>query len=510
MRKLFYFLSVLLFFFSSSEAQNMDLIKQYEQEATGATDDKVRVDALNKLVAEYLNTAGGDEAFWQKVLKYAKDAQNLSDRIKYKKGLAESYINLAACYRKLDIPLKAKQYDFLAQKARSDLAEENERLAKEEEQKRKEKEAELQKEKDELARKQSEMKAKQEENERLAKEGKISKEEAEKRAKEISRQQEIVNAKQHQLSTAKQTIEQQSETIKQKDVVIVHSMEAMDSLEMLNKIAEQKLEIVELENENHRKEKIIYIGFAVLGIALAGVMTLLFVYQRRTSKILASKNKIIEEEKRRSNELLLNILPLELANELKETGSAEPRNYDFVTVLFTDFKDFTKVSENLSAKDLVDEIDYCFSAFDDIISRYDIEKIKTIGDAYLCAGGVPVAETHNPAKVVKAALEIQRFMYRLRKEREGTGKPTFEIRIGIHTGPLVAGVVGSKKFGYDIWGDTVNTAARMEQNSEYGKVNISDATYQEVKNNFICTSRGKLYDKTSKKEIEMYFVEKEV
>ena len=143
------------------------------------------------------------------------------------------------------------------------------------------------------------------------------------------------------------------------------------------------------------------------------------------------------------------------------------------------------------------------------MTKYGIEKIKTIGDAYLCAGGIPIANTHDPLKVVRAALEIQQFMEKIKNERDGTDKPYFEIRIGIHTGPLVAGVVDSKKFAYDIWADTVNTAARMEQNSEPGKVNISEATFNLVKSHFRCTHRGKLYAK-NKGEVEMYFVDSEI
>ena len=203
---------------------------------------------------------------------------------------------------------------------------------------------------------------------------------------------------------------------------------------------------------------------------------------------------------------MLNILPAETAEELKKYGHAEAKSYDTVSVLFTDFKGFTQISERLSPEELVLEIDYCYKAFDQITEKYGIEKIKTIGDAYMAAGGVPTTNTSNPTDTVSAALEIRDFMLKYKAERNASGREGFEIRIGVHTGPVVAGIVGIKKFAYDIWGDTVNTAARMENSGEVGKVNISGSTYELVKDQFQCTYRGKVMAK-NKGEIDMYFVE---
>ncbi len=211
----------------------------------------------------------------------------------------------------------------------------------------------------------------------------------------------------------------------------------------------------------------------------------------------------IYKGKKRSDELLLNILPEETAKELKQKGYADARQFDEVTVLFTDFKGFTQISEKLSPTELVSAIDECFKAFDEIINKYNIEKIKTIGDAYMAAGGLPVPNKTNAQDVVNAALEMRDWMLKY-KERKGDNG--FEIRIGIHTGPVVAGIVGIKKFQYDIWGDTVNTASRMESSGEVGKVNISQTTYELVNGRFNCESRGKVQAK-GKGEIEMYFVE---
>jgi class 3 adenylate cyclase len=208
----------------------------------------------------------------------------------------------------------------------------------------------------------------------------------------------------------------------------------------------------------------------------------------------------------RSENLLLNILPKEVAEELKANGNAQTKSYASVTVMFTDFKDFTKISETLSPTELVEEIDLVFRKFDHIVSRYPIEKIKTIGDAYMCAGGLPVANDTHPFDLVNAALDIQAFMRAHIEDRRRAGKQPFELRIGIHTGPVVAGVVGEKKFAYDIWGDTVNLASRMESSGEAGKVNISGSTYAIVKNAFHCTHRGKVPAK-NKGEVDMYFVD---
>jgi class 3 adenylate cyclase len=213
----------------------------------------------------------------------------------------------------------------------------------------------------------------------------------------------------------------------------------------------------------------------------------------------------LKAEKEKSDDLLLNILPAEVAEELKQTGHCQAKTFSMVTVMFMDFKDFTSVSERVSAELLVDEINACFSAFDGIIQKFRIEKIKTVGDAYICAGGLPSLNLTHAVDVVNAAIEIQNFMLHRKKEKEAAGEFTFDMRVGINTGPVVAGIVGVKKFQYDIWGDTVNLAARMEQNSEAGKINISGSTYKLVKDTFHCVYRGKIETK-NKGEVEMYFV----
>ena len=252
-----------------------------------------------------------------------------------------------------------------------------------------------------------------------------------------------------------------------------------------------------IQDEVIHRQKIIRNTF-IIGFAIVIIFAGIFFKQRNR----------ITKEKHRSDELLLNILPEETAEELKNTGTAKAKSFDSVTVLFTDFKDFTKLSEILTPTQLVSEINECFSAFDHIMHKHGIEKIKTIGDAYMAAGGLPAKNDTHPGDVVRAALDIKKFMDEHKIKKEAAGELFFRIRIGVHTGPVVAGIVGIKKFAYDIWGDTVNTASRMESSGEIGKVNVSGTTYEIIKDDFDCIHRGKLAAK-NKGEIDMYFVEGE-
>jgi histidine kinase len=221
---------------------------------------------------------------------------------------------------------------------------------------------------------------------------------------------------------------------------------------------------------------------------------------------VAERTAQLEAEKKKSDELLLNILPVEIAEELKKTKKTTPQYFERVTVMFTDFKGFTLSSETMTPTELVDELGSCFSHFDSIIERYGIEKIKTIGDSYMCVGGLPIPNSTYPMDVINAALEIRDWMKIRNTEARELGKPFFEIRIGLDTGPVIAGVVGTKKFAYDIWGDTVNTASRMESCGETGKINVSGKTYEIIKNSFDCEYRGEIEAK-NKGLIDMYFVE---
>lgn len=217
------------------------------------------------------------------------------------------------------------------------------------------------------------------------------------------------------------------------------------------------------------------------------------------------KSQQVEASLKESEELLGNILPKKIAKELKEKGFTEPLYYNSVTIIFTDFKGFTKAAENMTPKKLVNQLDVTFGQFDHLIDQYGLEKLKTIGDAYMCGGGLPEQNFTHPVDCVLAALEIIDFMELMKEGKKAKKQPYWELRLGIHTGPVVAGVIGTKKFAYDMWGDAVNTASRMESSGEPGKINISSATYEQVKDFFDCEYRGKVKAK-NKGDIDMYFV----
>ncbi len=232
-------------------------------------------------------------------------------------------------------------------------------------------------------------------------------------------------------------------------------------------------------------------------------------YARRQYVLEQIINKRTEDlivEKEKTEALLANVLPKNTADELMAKGKATKIKYNFVTVLFSDIQGFTKIAEEMNPEVLIDELDKFFFHFDSVVEKYRIEKIKTIGDAYMCAGGIPEKNRTNPVEVILAALEMQQYMNRLKESSMLQGMKYWDIRVGIHTGTVIAGVVGHKKLSYDIWGDTVNTASRMESSGEAGKINISGTTYEFVKDFFVCLHRGKMPVKY-KGELDMYFIE---
>lgn len=262
-------------------------------------------------------------------------------------------------------------------------------------------------------------------------------------------------------------------------------------------LLEQEAQIAELQA---KRQKYVIYG-AILSLILVFVIAL-GSYKRY--RYVKKTNKIIEEEKNRSENLLLNILPDETALELKQFGKVKAKKFESVTVMFTDFKGFTSYSQNLSPELLVKTVDYYFSKFDAIMDKYDLEKIKTIGDAYMCAGGLPFPTKDHPYKMVQAAFEIAQVMEETKLKPPKDIVP-FDVRIGINTGVIIAGVVGTRKFAYDIWGDTVNVAARMESLSEPGRVNVSQSTYLLIRDRYNCEHRGQIHVK-NKGMMDMYYV----
>ncbi len=238
-------------------------------------------------------------------------------------------------------------------------------------------------------------------------------------------------------------------------------------------------------------------------LVLMGVFLILIIYQF-VKAVNAAEDRLTEEHAQ-SEELLLNILPREVAAELKRDGSSRPRHYASATVCFTDFEGFTKIAESLAPTELVEELDRCFSYFDSLMERHKLEKLKTIGDSYMFAGGIPKTNHTHAVDCVMAALEIQAFMNQMKEIKGSQGLPYWQLRLGIHSGDLVAGVIGEKKFAYDVWSDTVNSASRCESSGVTGKINISGAAYELVKDFFECEYRGAVPAK-NKGTIEMYFV----
>lgn len=247
----------------------------------------------------------------------------------------------------------------------------------------------------------------------------------------------------------------------------------------------QKQTEVDLLNQQKRNQLIV-IGFTLL------LLLTLFWYYRTISK-----------EKKRSENLLLNILPSEIASELKQKGEVEAVKLEEVTVLFTDFVQFSKTSRQVDPEHLVKSIDFYFKQFDEIITKYGMEKIKTIGDAYMCACGLPSPVPDHAKKVIRAAKEMTAMVKETLDLEDGLSH--FKVRVGVHTGPVVAGIVGIKKWQYDIWGDTVNIAARMESGSEPNRINLSETTYKAIKDEFPCEYRGKIEVKNSGL-LKMYFL----
>ncbi|MDZ4747088.1 MAG: adenylate/guanylate cyclase domain-containing protein [Saprospiraceae bacterium] len=286
---------------------------------------------------------------------------------------------------------------------------------------------------------------------------------------------------------------------------VTEMMEKYESEKKARQIQQLELDKLDANLKNVRitntRNRYMYVGIVFLLGAIGIYTRLRYVHKSRTA---------IQKEKDISEGLLLNILPASVAEELKQKGYAEAMYYDVASIIFSDFKGFTTISEAMTAAELVEEINTCFKAFDHIMTKYGIEKIKTIGDAYMAAAGIPVNNTASVLDTVHAALDMQDFIINRKREKDQQSLPSFQMRVGIHTGPVVAGIVGVKKFQYDLWGDTVNIASRMESSGEVGHVNISEATYQHIKDTpgLVFTPRGMIHAK-GKGEMAMYFVHRE-
>lgn len=284
----------------------------------------------------------------------------------------------------------------------------------------------------------------------------------------------------------------------------IDRVKEMANLRTEYEIAEKQVQVdlmaKKAQIEELKKKRQQYISLtSALVVALLAVLTVgLFRRYRHIKKL----DLLIKSEQKRSENLLLNILPRETAIELKSKGTVKAKKFSSVTVMFADFVSFTKHSEHLSPEDLVQNVGFYFSKFDEIMDKYDLEKIKTMGDCYMCAGGLPFVSQDHAHKMILASFDILEF---IESEKKNKNEFCWELRIGINSGPVVAGVVGHKKFAYDIWGDTVNIAARMQTASDPGKINISENTHQLIRDQFDCIYRGEI-DVKNKGMMKMYFV----
>ncbi len=346
-------------------------------------------------------------------------------------------------------------------------------------------------------------------NTNLSKTNREAKQEINRKSTVIKEKDEVISAKEDSLALAAEREEEIKEKAQQYEQKYANLTERAAKDSLARAVAEKELLVKENElqqTELLRQQAAAYQNYLMIGIGAIFILAILF-YSRYLSKKRA--NRKLQEEQERSENLLLNILPKDVAEELKHNGRTKAKKHDNVTVFFSDFKNFTKIAEQLSPEELVAELDKCFKKFDFIIQKYpDIEKIKTIGDAYMCASGLN-SKTRYPFNMIRASLEMQKALDELKQENIRMNKPYFEARIGIHTGPVVAGVVGTTKFVYDIWGDTVNVASRMESKGEIGRVNISEDTFNLIRYKFDCEYRGKV-DAKNKGLIDMYFVRKEL
>ena len=343
----------------------------------------------------------------------------------------------------------------------------------------------------------------------------LLKKEQEVKESRINNQQLLAKQTQQQLLLAQQQLvaaaqERQLMTLSQKEKL--QQLE-LDKKESLLKTEAQKNTLLQKDNKIQQMDldrqqdfqQFLY-GLGGLLLLIMGLIGAGLVYSRRTNRTLATQKKKIQKEQQKSDNLLLNILPALTAKELKEKGTSTPRKYDSTTVLFADFVNFTGLSANMPPEKLVQELNECFKAFDVIMDKYGLEKIKTIGDAYMCAGGLPIPNTTHAHDAALAALDMRDYIQTRYTAKKAKGEVYWKMRIGLHSGSVVAGVVGTKKFVYDIWGDTVNTASRMESNSIPNKINVSKTTYNLIKDDFKFTYRGEI-DAKNKGAVEMYFLE---
>ncbi len=484
---------LLLMLFSFTGIAQNENIQALLRKLETSHEDTLKVQLLIDIANAYIKGNANDG------IKYGEQALTLSEKLDWHTGIRKANTTLGDLYKSKNQYGKAVKYYSKGIKLPSvsvpvvsgDGKSNREKLEEEKIQKER-LQRELEQKEAAYRKRQQEAAALLNQQSELTEQQKL---ELEERQKDLLLKSEEIQAQKEAIAETQAALEKTAEEklLAQEQLSVAEAEQQLQEAR-LNALMHEKM-LQEAEIEDKKKERrIILLAASLMVVVLAFTLYVLLIQRKN--------NKLISKEKKKSDELLLNILPIEVANELKEKGEAEAKLYNEVTVLFSDFVGFTNIVEYLSPQDLVTELHTCFKAFDSIISKYGIEKIKTVGDAYMAVSGLPASNVEHAISIVNAALEIRDFMKQRRKK---LGDKTFTVRLGINRGSVVAGIVGVRKFAYDLWGDTVNIAARMEQNSESDKINISGATYELVKDHFICEHRGKIYAK-NKGEIDMYFV----
>jgi len=293
--------------------------------------------------------------------------------------------------------------------------------------------------------------------------------------------------------------------VEQKEYYALKAQQAEAEL----KLQQQRVEMAEAEQdrqvEKAEAEKNLLISIGAGGGAIALLLILSLVARSRSRK---RANKLLSKEKERTDDLLLAILPEKIATELKNSpqNRVAPVRHENVSILFTDFKGFSTIAEQMDEEELIKELEYAFRGFDEIMERYGLEKIKTIGDAYMAAAGLVKEDPYHALNAIAAGMEMQEFMWKWSLEQEKRGATPWQLRVGINSGPVVAGVVGTQKFAYDIWGSSVNLASRMESAGQPGRVNVSASTHREA-NKYVQFGPRRTAQAKNIGDVDMYFVE---
>lgn len=476
-----FFLFILIFFkpFAGFSATTVSVSKLNE-------DDSVKIFKLLEEARMYAS-----QRDYEKAVEAALKAATISENDNFEYGKYRSYLSLEILYRDAGKLIISAKYKLKALKSQSRLEAINYERDERERIEKLEKERRIREQQRQLEKEQEELQQKKEEIERLEREKKLSKGELDKRKYEIARRQIEIDNK-------KQTIDIQRETINSTFSQLSLTLEELEAQRLRAKIFDDSLKLVRRNEEvlkmSDEKQKLInYLYLVGLSgfIILAAFIYRMYSVKSGMQEILLNKNKEIEEEKKKIDDLLLNILPLRVADELKRTGKYEPRNFEKATILVLSLKRIANNESPATPARYVEELDMLYKAFDDITESNNLERIRAIGDTYICVSGIPVEADHSTMNVIRAAIDMLAFVSNLELERKMQQQGYFEAMAGIHLGPLTAGIIGSK-FTFDIWGDTANTATEIRTSGASGKIILTESAFNDIRDKVECNPAGSL------------------